>query len=104
MNKKNTKTSGDIKSAVKVLAVLDVLLRNFAHGFSPTQLAKETGFSTSDITRYVATLENTGFAERIPETGRIRPSHRLAQKAVQIMHSIEEAERKLAESKSRLFR
>jgi DNA-binding IclR family transcriptional regulator len=104
MADKRIKTSGDIKSAVKVLAVLDVLLRNFAHGFSATQLAQETGFSASDITRYVATLENAGFAERIQETGRIRPSHRLAQKAVQIMHSIEEAERKLAESKNRLFR
>lgn len=104
MADKRIKTSGDIKSAVKVLAVLDVLLRNFAHGFSPTQLAKETGFSTSDITRYVATLENAGFAERIPETGRIRPSHRLAQHAVQILKSLESAAERIKESQNRLNR
>jgi len=30
--------AADIKSALKVLQVLDVLLRNFAHGFSPKEL------------------------------------------------------------------
>lgn len=96
--------AADTKSATKVLAVLDVLLRNFAHGFSPTELARETGFGASDITRYVNTLENAGFAERIPETSRIRPSHRLAQKAVQIMHALDEAEKRLQESRNRLLR
>lgn len=94
----------DTKSAGKVLAVLDVLLRNFAHGFSPTELAKETGFGASDITRYVGTLMTAGFAERIQETGRIRPSHRIAQKAVQIMHSLDEAEQRIRESRNRLTR
>jgi DNA-binding IclR family transcriptional regulator len=104
MNKKNTKTPGDIKSAAKVLTVMDVLLRNFAHGFSATQLVMETGFSASDITRYVATLERAGFAERIPETGRIRPSHRLAQHAVQILRSLESAAERIKESQNRLNR
>jgi len=92
----------DIKSAAKVLAVLDVLMRNFAHGFSSTQLAKETGYSASDITRYVSTLESNGFAERIQETGRIRVSHRMARYAVQIMHSLDEAERRIQESRNRI--
>lgn len=92
----------DNKGATKVLAVLDVLLRNFAHGFSPNELAKETGFSGSDITRYVNTLEQAGYAERIPETNRIRPSHKLAQKAIQIIQSLEQAHAKLNESKARL--
>jgi DNA-binding IclR family transcriptional regulator len=91
-------------SAAKVLAVLDVLLRNFAHGFSPTELSRETGFSMSDITRYVATLERTGFAERITETGRIRPSTRFAKHAVQILHSLQQAERQLGELHQRINR
>jgi DNA-binding IclR family transcriptional regulator len=93
----------DTKSATKVLSVLDVLLRNFAHGFSPTELVKETGFGASDITRYVNTLEMAGFAERIPETGRIRPSHRMAQFAVQIMSSLDSAEQRIKESRTRLY-
>lgn len=94
----------DNKSAGKVLAVLDVLLRNFAHGFSPGELAKETGYSASDITRYVGTLESAGFAERITETGRIRPSHRLAQKALQILNSLNEAESRIQTSINRITR
>lgn len=93
----------DSKSAAKVLAVLDVLLRNFAHGFSPAELIKETGFSGSDMTRYVQTLETAGFAERIPENNRIRVSIRLAKSAIQIMQSVESAEKRLSETKARLF-
>lgn len=93
----------DNKSAGKVLNVLDVLLRNFAHGFSPTELVKETGYSPSDITRYVNTLESAGFAERIPETGRIRPSYRLARQAVQILQSLEAAQNRLIEARNRLY-
>ncbi len=94
----------DIKSAVKVFAVLDVLLRNFAHGFSPKELIEATGFSGADITRYVNTLVQVGYAERITETGRIRPSHRLAQQAVQILKSLESAADRIKESQSRLHR
>ena len=64
---------GTGQSAGKVLEVLNVLLGHFAHGLTPTDLVKATGLSASNITRYVATLEAAGFAERIPETGRIRP-------------------------------
>jgi DNA-binding IclR family transcriptional regulator len=94
----------DTKSALKVLAVLDVLFRNFAHGFSSGELAKETGFSASDITRYVQTLKNAGFAELIPETQRIRPSVRHAQYAVQVQQSLGEASRRIDETRNRLFK
>lgn len=94
----------DIKSATKVLEVLDVLMRNFAHGFSPKELIEETGFSGPDISRYVNTLVQCGYAERITETGRIRPSHRLAQQAVQILKSLETAAGRIQESQNRLNR
>jgi len=96
--------STDIKSAIKVLQVLDVLLRNFAHGFSPKELIEATGFSGTDITRYVNTLEQAGFAERIQETGRIRPSHNHARFAVQIMNSLNEANSRTQESLNRITR
>jgi DNA-binding IclR family transcriptional regulator len=97
-----TTKKGDTKSAAKVLQVLDVLLQNFAHGFSPNELVKATGYSASDITRYVSTLESAGFAERIVETNRIRPSVRLARTAVQILNSIQSAESRLGEIKQRI--
>lgn len=90
------------KSAGKVLSVLNVLMRHFAHGLAPGELAKATGLSASNITHYVATLEEHGFAERIPETGRIRPSHRFAQHAVSIMRSLSDAETRIKESLNRV--
>jgi len=96
------KATTPIKSALKVFVVLDVLLRNFAHGFSAKELIQATGFAGSDITRYVNTLLAAGFAERIAETGRIRPSHSLGQKAVQILRSLDMAEQGMRESINRL--
>ena len=66
------------------------------------ELAKATGLEPSSITRYVATLEAAGFAERIPETGRIRPSSRLAQHAVSILRSLDSARQRIDEMTNRL--
>ena len=93
---------GTGQSAGKVLEVLNVLLGHFAHGLTPTDLVKATGLSASNITRYVATLEEKGFAERIPETGRIRPSTRLAQHAVGILRSLDAAKQRVDEIVHRL--
>jgi DNA-binding IclR family transcriptional regulator len=101
--KEPTVKTKDVECVAKVLTVLDVLMRNFAHGFSSTELSRETGISMSALTRYVATLENAGFAERIQETGRIRPSHRHARYAVQIMNSLASAEQQLDQTKNRLY-
>jgi DNA-binding IclR family transcriptional regulator len=90
------------QSADKVLAVLDVLLGHFAHGLTPGDLVKATGLSASNITRAVATLEAAGFAERIPETGRLRPSTRLARAAVAILNSLEAAKTRLDEINTRI--
>lgn len=91
------------KSAPKVLAVLDALFRNFADGYTPGELATATGFEPPEITRYVLTLEQAGYAERIPQTGRIRVSVSLARKAIQVMQSMDAAEHRLREIKSRLY-
>jgi DNA-binding IclR family transcriptional regulator len=94
----------DVQSALRVLNVLDVLMRNFAHGFSLTELSRETGYDASSSHRYVETLITAGYAERIPETGRIRPSHRIAQQAVQVLKSLDSAADRIRESQNRLNR
>ncbi|ABO60672.1 MULTISPECIES: helix-turn-helix domain-containing protein [pseudomallei group] len=95
-------TNATTKSAEKVLEVLNVLLGHFAHGLTPGEVAKATNLSPSNITRYVATLEAMGFAERIPETGRIRPSVKLAQHAVGILRSLDTARARIDETENRL--
>lgn len=90
------------QSALKVLEVLDVLLRHFAHGMAPGEIAQAARMSPSLVTRYVATLEQAGFAERVPETGRIRPSVRLARAATSILHDLEQAAGRYQELHSRI--
>lgn len=94
----------DCKSATKVLKVQEFLYRNFAHGFSSTEIAEGTGYSASDITRFVATLEKEGWAERIPETNRIRPSIRHAQFCVQVQLSLDGMANRATEITARLFK
>ena len=89
-------------SAEKVLDVLDVLLKNFAVGFTNSELMELTGLPAHSISRYVVILENAGFAERIPETNRIRPSHKLAQHAVAILMSLDEAKQRIDTAITRL--
>jgi DNA-binding IclR family transcriptional regulator len=94
----------EIASAVKVLAVLDVLSRNFMHGFTQTELARETGFDTTSIHRYVNALISANYAEIIQETGRIRPSIRYAQIAIGILNNVESAAQRVSEIRARLAR
>ncbi|MFA5825717.1 MAG: helix-turn-helix domain-containing protein [Gallionellaceae bacterium] len=91
------------QSATKAFAVLDVLWRNFASGYTPGELAKATGLSASNITGYVKTLVEAGYAERIPETGHIRVSVQAARKALQVMQSLDTEERRVTEIRNRLL-
>lgn len=92
----------DIQSARKVLRVLNLLMRHFTHGLSPTDIARATGLPPHAVTRAVATLGAEGNIERIPETGRIRPSVRYANEAVAILAEIDRHQQRLGEIRARL--
>ena len=98
----SARDSSALKSAPKVLDVLNVLMGHFVHGLTLTDLAKATGNPMPTVSRYVDALESKGFAERIPETGRIRPSIRFAQLAVGILSDVERAQGRLSEIQTRL--
>ena len=91
------------QSADKIFTVLDVLFRNFVTGYTPSELAKATGLTPTNITRAVLTLEKAGYAERIHDTGRIRVSVAVARKAIQVAQNVETAENRISELKTRLF-
>jgi DNA-binding IclR family transcriptional regulator len=92
-----------IDSAGRVLGVLDLLFRaDFVHGLSPGEIGRDARLSPSAVTRYVATLEAAGAIERIPETGRIRPSVRWAQHATGVMYAVQASQRRLDETLTRL--
>ncbi|MCQ8182206.1 helix-turn-helix domain-containing protein [Methylomonas sp. SURF-1] len=101
----NTNQPRMSNSAVKVFKVLDVLNRNYFHGYTPTEIAEETGFNLSAINSYVNTLIEAGYAERIQETGRIRPGlSKFARIAVQILNAMQTAEQQVAGLKQRMNR
>lgn len=93
-----------VQSAEKTLDVLNLLLNHFAHGLSPSEISKATGLDGAAVTRHVLTLEGRGFVERIPETGRLRPSVRLARAAVSILKALDDASSRVAELKERVTR
>lgn len=101
---KKTNPTRPIESAVKVLNTLDVLTRNFASGYSNTDLMLATGQPAAAITRHLATLMEVGYVEKIPDSGRYRPSHRFAQQAVSIMRSLDKAKSQAEESLNRITR
>lgn len=86
----------------KTLKVLRALLPHFANGLAPGQIAEACQMNASTVTRHVGALIDEGFAERIPETGRIRPSHSLGRAAVSILASLDQAEQRIRESRARL--
>jgi len=90
------------KSAAAILTVLDLLLRHTVHGLTPTDVVKATGYSAPNVSRYLKTLEETGWAERIPETNRIRASLRVAQRAVAVMNDFDQAQNRLMETRARI--
>ena len=90
------------KSAAAILTVLDLLLRHTVHGLTPTDVVKATDYSAPNVSRYLKTLEETGWAERIPETNRIRASLRVAQRAVAVMNDFDQAQNRLMETRARI--
>lgn len=91
-----------LQSSATTLAVLNLLLRHFAHGLANKDIAQTLGLQPSAVTRHVQALEEAGFAERIPETGRIRPSTRLAQAAHEIDAGLSQAAGRLTELQTRI--
>jgi DNA-binding IclR family transcriptional regulator len=98
------KSSGTVQSAGKVLDVLDLLTRNFVHGYSPTEISKATGLDPSQVTRYVETLIEKGWAEIIPATRRIRLAHRIALVGIQVIQSLDQESNRIEESRQRITR
>lgn len=79
------------QASMTTLRILRLLEKHFAHGLTLSDIARTVGIGASVAIHHVAALEAEGYAERIPETGRIRPSVRYAQAAVQVMRSLEDS-------------
>jgi DNA-binding IclR family transcriptional regulator len=92
------------ESQQRVLRVMLALSGREVEGLAPGELAKGLSISPANVTRDLANLREAGLAEEIVDTGRWRLTPKLVQIGVAMQLSVDEAERKLAETKSRYSR
>jgi DNA-binding IclR family transcriptional regulator len=88
----------------RVLRVLLALSGHEVDGVAPGELAKGLSISPSLITRDLSNLQLAGLAEEMTGTGRWRFTPKLVQIGVAMQLAVEEAERKLAETRQRYTR
>lgn len=87
--------------AARVLKALKALRGHTINGLSNIELAKALGESPANITRYMDTLIDAGFATRL-ETGRFAPSVAFLQYAHATADELDRAAGRISELKARI--
>jgi DNA-binding IclR family transcriptional regulator len=93
-----------VNAGLKMLQVQDCLFGHEVNGLANKDIAERAKISPSDVTRYMSTMEEFGYAERIPATGRWRITSRLGQKAMQILIDLDMSAKRVEEAKNRFTR
>jgi len=91
-----------IESYVRCARVLDVLWEHMANGLSPSEVASAAREPKSYISRALQSLRAAGHAEQIHDTGRWRPSVRLARRAADVQRALDRAAARLDELRERV--
>jgi len=94
-----TKRTND--SALRVLRVLKALRGHTLTGLSNAEMAKALGESPANITRYMDTLIEAGFATRL-ETGRFAPSIGFLQYAMATAEELNRGAARINEIQARI--
>jgi len=94
-----TKRTND--SVRRALRVLKALRGHTLAGLSNTDLAKALGESPANITRYMDTLIESGFATRL-DTGRFAPSIGFLQYAMATAEELQRAQARITEIQARI--
>ncbi|OWJ91090.1 IclR family transcriptional regulator [Pseudomonas sp. A46] len=89
-------------SAMRVLRVLKALKGHTLRGLSNVELAKALDESPANITRYLATLVEAGFATKL-DTGRYAPGIALLQIAQAHANEMAEAQNRINEINQRVL-
>lgn len=85
----------------RLLRLQQLLAGHEMDGLSPGEIAKLNACAPSQVTRDLANLKHFGWAEQLPTTGRWRLGPDLVRIAVRYMASLDRAQRKVDELKSR---
>lgn len=88
----------------RILRLVLLLAGNEITGLTPSDIAKQQACSASCVTRDLANLQEAGFAEQVPETGRWRLAPQVVQIAIKHMAALDRAQSRLDETRSRFSR
>ena len=88
----------------RILKVQFVLCLDAVNGFPPSKLAELVNATASTITRDLDNLRTAGVAERDESTGCWRLTPRLPQPAINILNSVDSAQRRVDEVRNRYTR
>jgi DNA-binding IclR family transcriptional regulator len=88
----------------RLMRVINALSSHPVTGATPGDVAKEVHCSQSVMTRDLANLEQGGYAERVPETGRWRLAPPIVQISLAHMAALDRAQRRLDETRDRFSR
>ncbi|MBZ9665462.1 helix-turn-helix domain-containing protein [Pseudomonas sp. LMG 31766] len=94
-----TKRTND--SARRVLRALNALRGHTLTGLSNTELAKGLGESPANITRYMDTLIEAGFATRL-DSGRFAPSIAFLKYAMATAEELQRGQARITEIQARI--
>ena len=87
--------------------ILKVLLVMFGHeidGLAPGQIAKLAEITPQEATRDIHNLMVSGYVEQIPHSGHYRVSTLLGRRALAILHTLEQAAKRVEEIRLRYTR
>ncbi len=88
----------------RALSLVLLLAGHEITGLAPAEIAKSQGCTASTVTRDLANLQQAGFAEHVPETGRWRLAPQVVQIALRHMAALDRAQSRLEETRNRFSR
>lgn len=85
----------------RVMRLITLLSGHEVTGITPSEIARELGCNAPMVTRDMANLQQGGYAEQVPETGRWRLAPQVVQIAVRHMVALDRAATRLDEVRQR---
>lgn len=95
------KTDYTNEAQQRIVQLILLMFSDVVLGIAPSALAKALQCTASTITRDLDNLAKAGLAERDEKTGLWRLTPRLPQQAIKVWTAIDNAERRIQESRQR---
>ena len=88
----------------RLMKLITLLAGHEITGIAPAEIARDQGCNAPMVTRDMANLQQGGYAELVPETGRWRLAPQVVQIATRHMTALDRARSRLDETTNRYSR